>query len=33
MAQNSTGKFVEVEVDDIPHEKLRKSWCANCLGL
>ena len=29
MAQNSIPKFAEVEVVDVPHEQLRKSWCAN----
>ena len=29
MAQNSICKFAEVEVDEIPHEILRKSGCAN----
>ena len=33
MAQNSICKSTEVEGDDIPHEKWRKSWCANCLSL
>ena len=31
MAQNGICKCVEVEVDDIPHEKLCKSWGANDL--
>ena len=33
MDQNNICKFVEVEVDDISHEKLCKSRCTDCLSL
>ena len=33
MAQNIICKFAEVEVDDIPQEKLFKSLCANGLTM